>query len=151
MGVNAIDLLVKDHDTVKALLEELTETTPRAEKKRAELLQKIEDEIRVHTQLEEEIFYPAFRDAGKREEATMYFEAMEEHRAVEALILPDLKKTDVSTDQFSGRAKVLKEMIEHHANEEEEDMFPKAKELLSQEELEALGERMLKLKSSLER
>ena len=57
----------------------------------------------------------------------MNFEALEEHRAVDELVLPDLKNTDPASHQFSGRAKVLRELVEHHADEEEEEMFEMAK------------------------
>lgn len=147
--MDAIELLKDDHDKVRALLEELTGTTNRAEKKRVELLDKIRLELEVHTTLEEEIFYPAFRDAGKKDEEEMYFEALEEHRAAGELVLPDLLKTEVTSDQFSGRAKVLKELIEHHVEEEEEDMFPQARKLLGKEQLRELGERMQQRKQEL--
>jgi hemerythrin-like domain-containing protein len=72
----------------------------------------------------------------------MYFEAMEEHRAAGDLVLPDLLRTNPSSEQFSGRAKVLKELVEHHADEEEKEMFPRAKKLLSKDELAELGSRL---------
>src|SRR5690606_30850605 len=97
----------------------------------------------------EEIFYPAFRKAGGAEHARMYFEAVEEHRAAEDLVLPDLLKTDPESECFSGRAKVLKEMVEHHASEEEEEMFPEARESLSSDQLQELGERMAQRKKEL--
>jgi len=149
MAVNAIDLLKKDHEEVRNLLSQLVATTDRAEKGRRELLGKIEQELAAHTKIEEEIFYPAFRDAGGKEERVMYHEAVEEHRAAEDLVLPDLKKTDPTSAQFSGRAKVLKELIEHHIEDEEEEMFPKAKKLLSSEDLQALGEKMAQRKKEL--
>ena len=118
--MDAIKLLKEDHDKVKELLEGLTETTSRAEKKRTELLSKITMELEVHTQIEEEIFYPAFKKAGeKSEDAKMFFEAREEHRAVGELVLPDLNKTAAGSEQFSGRAKVLKELVEHHVERTE--------------------------------
>ncbi|MBA1194619.1 hemerythrin domain-containing protein [Pseudomonas entomophila] len=140
--MNAIELLTNDHKTVKKLLDDLTSTTERAVKKRAELLGKLNYELQLHTQLEEEILYPAFKKAGKKEEATMYYEAKEEHRTVDALVLPDLMKTDTGTVEFSGRAKVMKELLEHHIEEEESEMFPKARELFSDAELETLGQQM---------
>ena len=141
--MNAIELLKSDHEKVRGMLDELADTTHRASKTRTELLQKIALELKVHTTIEEEIFYPAFREAGeKHEDETMFFEAMEEHRAAGELVLPDLLATDVDTDQFGGRAKVLKELIEHHAQEEEKEMFPRARELLGLEALKELGERM---------
>ncbi|HSC82151.1 MAG TPA: hemerythrin domain-containing protein, partial [Pseudomonas sp.] len=105
--MNAIDLLKNDHETVKALLARLEGTTERGVKTRVELLDKIEAELLVHTQLEEQIFYPAYKAAGGKEEAKMDAEAHEEHRTVEALVLPDLKATDPSEIAFAGRAKVL--------------------------------------------
>ena len=120
--MDAIALLKQDHKAVKALLTELADTTNRAQKTRTELLQKIATEIKVHAAIEEEIFYPAFKAAGeKADDGKMFFEALEEHRAAGDLVLPDLLKTDVQSDQFGGRAKVLKELIEHHADEEEKD------------------------------
>ncbi|GGI91910.1 hemerythrin domain-containing protein [Halopseudomonas pertucinogena] len=140
--MNAIELLKQDHEKVKKLLEDISNTTERAFKKRAELLQKIALELQAHTTIEEEIFYPAFREAGERDELKMYHEAKEEHRAVEALVLPDLLATDPGTVEFSGRVKVLKELLEHHIEEEEEEMFTQARELLSEEELTTLGKAM---------
>lgn len=139
---HAIDLLIKDHENVRSLLSKLTETTNRAEKTRTELLAKIELELSAHTAIEEEIFYPAFRDAGGKDYDKLYFEAIEEHRTAEDLVLPDLKKTDVTSDEFAGRAKVLKELVEHHAREEEEEMFKMAAQAMPDEQLEELGQKM---------
>lgn len=147
--MNALELLTEDHDKVRDLLNQLVNTTERAEKKRPELLAKVEKELQVHTQIEEEIFYPAFKKASGKENDKMYHEAQEEHRAVESLVLPDLKKTDPSSAQFAGRAKVLKELIEHHAAEEEEEMFTQAKKTMSKQELETLGKQMQERKKEL--
>lgn len=148
--MDAIALLKQDHKAVKALLTELADTTNRAQKTRTELLRKIATEIKAHTTIEEEIFYPAFKAAGeKADDGKMFFEALEEHRAAGDLVLPDLLKTDVQSDQFGGRAKVLKELIEHHADEEEKEMFPRARELMDKAQLEQLGERMAKRKAEL--
>ena len=148
-----IGLLVEgksDFDAIEALLSELAESTPRAVKKRKELLEKIRVELKAHTSIEEEIFYPAFKEKGSdSDDAKMYFEAMEEHRAAGDLVLPDLLATDADSEKFSGRAKVLKELVKHHADEEEKEMFPRAKKLLSQAELTDLGERMASRKSEL--
>jgi hemerythrin-like domain-containing protein len=141
--MDAIKLLTEDHKTVRAHLDELAETTPRALKTRTELLDKIRVELKAHTTIEEEIFYPAFQSRGtKGDDDKMYFEALEEHRAAGDLVLPDLLSTAVDSEQFSGRAKVLKELVTHHADEEEKEMFPRAKALLSKEELVALGDKM---------
>ena len=70
--MNAIDLLKADHEKVKSILSQLSESTDRAVKKRTELLEKLELEVSIHTQLEEEILYPAYKAAGGKAEAEMY-------------------------------------------------------------------------------
>lgn len=140
--MNAIELLTNDHKLVKKLLEELSATTERAVKKRAELLQRIEQEVRIHTQLEEEILYPAIKQAGGKEEAKMYYEAKEEHRTVDSLVMPDLLETDTGTVEFAGRVKVMKELLEHHIEEEESELFPTARKLLGKDALEEMGQAM---------
>ncbi|HET6432707.1 hemerythrin domain-containing protein [Dyella sp.] len=148
--MDAIALLKKDHDTVEAMLDELAQSSSRAVKKRTELLDKIRVELKAHTTIEEEIFYPAFKAKGDgSDDAKMYFEALEEHRAAGDLVLPDLLATQVDSEKFSGRAKVLKELVQHHADEEEKEMFPRAKKLLSKSELTALGEQMESRKAEL--
>ncbi|WLG94049.1 hemerythrin domain-containing protein [Pseudomonas sp. Z1-14] len=145
--MNAIDLLKADHERVKGILSQLSESTDRAIKKRTELLAKLEMEVSIHTRLEEEILYPAFKQEGGKDEAEMYYEAKEEHRTVDSLVLPDLKNTDPSQPEFAGRVKVVKELLEHHIEEEEEEMFPKAEEILGKAKLEELGNQMEAVKA----
>lgn len=139
--MDAITLLKNDHQKVRQLLSQLTEEE--SADKRQTLLDQIAVELEAHTAIEEEIFYPAFRKAGDQEDdEKMYFEAMEEHRAAGDLVLPDLKGTQPDSEKFGGRAKVLKELIEHHADEEEKEMFPRARKVLGADQLEELGARM---------
>ena len=150
--MNAIELLKQDHGTIKDLLGELADTTPRAIKKRTDLLARIKLALTTHTTIEEEIFYPALRKAGNhKDDDKMYFEALEEHRAAGDLVLPDLLKTEPSSEQFSGRAKVLKELTEHHVEEEETEMFPRAKKLLGKAALDELGEQLAQRKTELKK
>lgn len=142
MAQNAIEMLKTDHQKVRDLFDQLAGTTERAKKTRRDLLGKIEHELVIHTRLEEELFYPAFRDTDGKEHRKMYHEATEEHRAVERMVLPDLKDTDPASEEFAGRLKVLKELVQHHISEEEEQMFPEAEEALGAEQLDELGRRM---------
>ena len=138
---DAIALLKADHRKVEDLFEKFE--SAKGSERKAALAKEICTELMVHATIEEEIFYPAFKDAGKKsDDDKMYFEALEEHRAAGDLVLPDLLKTSPTSEKFSGRAKVLKEMVEHHAGEEEKEMFPRARKLLSKDELRDLGERM---------
>ena len=145
--MNAIDLLLEDHKRVKAILSQLSDSTERALKKRTELLNRLDMEITIHTRLEEEILYPVFKKAGGKEQAVMYHEAKEEHRTVDSLVLPDLKKTAPDSLEFSGRVKVVKELLEHHIEEEETEMFPQARKLLGKAVLEELGKQMEAMKT----
>ncbi|MCY1263168.1 hypothetical protein D9M68_157290 [compost metagenome] len=140
--MNAIELLKQDHVIVKQMLEKLSATTDRAVKTRTELLNRIHDELAIHTEIEEQIFYPAYVQAGGEEEANMFYEAKEEHRTVENLVLPDLLATPPDSVPFAGRVKVLKELLEHHIQEEEKEMFPQAQKLLGKTRLEELGAEM---------
>ncbi|HET9680203.1 MAG TPA: hemerythrin domain-containing protein [Gammaproteobacteria bacterium] len=149
MTTNVLDLLKKDHDRVRGLLKELMATGKQTDTERPELLATIETELKLHTTVEHEIFYPAFNAANGDKNKKMVFEAEEEHRAIEKLILPDVKKTNAADDAYAGRAKVLKELIEHHAKEEEDEMFPRARETLSEDDLVALGEKVQKMKKEL--
>ena len=144
--MNAIELLIQDHETVKKLLEELSATTERAVKKRGELLARIEHELQVHTALEEQILYPAIKQAGGKEEEKMYYEAKEEHRTVDSLVLPDLLQTDTGTVEFAGRVKVMKELLEHHISEEERNIWADVRAHFDAEERAAMNRRFLAAK-----
>jgi hemerythrin superfamily protein len=142
---DAIKLLKADHDKVRELLGQFENATgARREKLRGQ----IEKELKVHTQIEEEIFYPAYLDASKKkDDKKMYFEALEEHHVVD-FVLPQLND-GATNEELQAKAKVLKELVEHHADEEEDEMFPRAKQLLDKAELRALGEQMQLRKETL--
>lgn len=145
----ATALLERDHATVKRLLKELKETTARGLKKRQALLAEIAQEIRIHARIEEELFYPAFHEAAEtHDDEKKFFEAAEEHGLVD-VILPKLEDTDPSSEVFGARAKVLYDLIEHHAEEEEEEMFPRARALIGAAKLRELGLRMEERKREL--
>lgn len=141
-AIDAISFLKKDHKVLRDLLSALEDTTERAAKKRRGILGQLGAAIRAHAKSEEEIFYPAFRKAAKtREDEQKFLEATEEHALVD-VVLPDLEATKATSEVFGAKAKVLKDLIEHHAEEEEEEMFPRAKRLLAKDALAELGERL---------
>jgi len=142
---DAIALLKQDHEKVRTLLGSLEKATGA---RREKLLGQVEQELKIHTTIEEEIFYPAFREAAKKkDDQVMIFEALEEHHVVD-LVLPEAREGD-NADDLEAKAKVLKELVEHHADEEEKDMFPRARKTMDREELRELGERMAARKKEL--
>jgi hemerythrin-like domain-containing protein len=146
---NAITLLRADHKKVRELLRQLEDSPQKAVSRRETLLEEIERQLQIHTKIEEQIFYPAFRAAAeKKGDTKLYYEALEEHHVVD-LVLPEIRKTDAGADEFAAKAKALKDLVEHHADEEEKEMFPRAKKLMDREELRRLGEELAKAKDSL--
>jgi len=141
-------LLKKDHAKVKKLFEAFEESGDRALKLRTSLYEQIREELTIHATIEEEIFYPAVNAARSKDAKKMVAEANEEHALVKQLLaeLGDLEAGDI---QFSAKMKVMKDLVLHHAKEEEKEMFKEAKEDLSEVQLDELGARMAARKEAL--
>ena len=137
--MNAFTLLKQDHQTVADLLEKIDKTTERGTKTREELFTRVKTELDVHAKIEEEIFYPALENEDETRDITL--EAFEEHRLVKQL-LAELESMSKDSEEWTAKFTVLKENIEHHVEEEEGEMFTKARKVLSKEDQEALGERL---------
>ena len=148
--MDAITLLKEDHKMLRDLTSKLADTTERAVEARKTLLARIETILAAHTTIEEELFYPAFIAAADDiESKRMVAEGIEEHRAADRKVIPDLHKLDPSSIQWSGDAKVLKDYIFHHLKEEEEEMFPKVRALIDRRAMRLLGETMSARKEAL--
>jgi iron-sulfur cluster repair protein YtfE (RIC family) len=137
--MNALKLLKQDHDTVAQLLEKIDQTTERALKTREEFFARVKTELDVHAKIEETIFYPALENEEETRDITL--EAFEEHRVVKQL-LSELEKMAKDDEQWTAKFTVLKENVEHHVEEEEDEMFPKVRKVLSNADLETLGARL---------
>jgi hemerythrin superfamily protein len=151
-GKDACDLLDADHKAVKKLFkeyEELTESRSRgAPQKKMELAQQICREVTVHAQIEEEIFYPAVREALK--ETDLIAEAAVEHQTAKELIAQIQEMGTGDPDEmFDAKVKVLGEYIDHHVKEERGEIFPKARAarkldlVAMRDELEARKEELM--------
>jgi len=143
--MDAIAMLKDDHDKVKRLLNELEATTERGVKTRAELFATLKGELTVHEVIEEEIFYPALKGHPRAKDIVL--EGYEEHHVVD-LLMGELEDLDVADENWGAKAMVMKENIEHHIEEEEGEMFPKARQVFDRQELEDLGTRMAERKES---
>ncbi|MDQ6799661.1 MAG: hemerythrin domain-containing protein [Acidobacteriota bacterium] len=141
-GADAISLLKKDHEKVRGLLKRLESAADRGDDRAEALLAQVDREVKIHSQVEEEIFYPAFKKAARsKEDNKLFFEATEEHHVVD-MVMPEVHESEGGDETFAAKTKVLKDLIEHHAEEEEKQMFPKAKKLIAREELQELGRRI---------
>jgi hemerythrin-like domain-containing protein len=142
--MDALTLLKEDHREVKRLLKELEATTERASKTRTELFDRVRRELTVHEVIEEEIFYPTLKTHPKAKEIVL--EGYEEHGVVDTL-MGELEKLPVEDETWGPKAKVMIENIEHHIEEEEGEMFEKARQVFSQKELDELGQSMAERKT----
>jgi hemerythrin-like domain-containing protein len=143
--MNAFTLLKADHKKVAGILEKIDSTTERGVKTREELFLQLKTELDVHARVEETIFYPELEKADETHDITL--EAFEEHRLVKQL-LAELETMDKGDEQWTARFSVLKENVEHHVEEEEGEMFPKARKVLSNEQAEILGTQMEEAKKA---
>ena len=145
--MDALELLKKDHRKVKDLFEEAEGTEDEKEKRK--LFDEIQTELETHARIEETVFYPAME---KREELKdMVLESIEEHKQVKTL-LREMDNLKADSEKFEPKLKVLMENVEHHAEEEEEGkMFPKVRQIFSQQELESLGQELEAAKNKRQR
>lgn len=135
--MNAIDLLTEQHEEADGLIAQLEKADD--EEVKAEIFAELADKLAAHVTIEEKIFYPAVNTARTKAKLE---EAVEEHLAVKRLIA-DLIELDPGDDQFDAKISVMKEQLEHHAHDEEEqELFPKVRKLLDADTLDALGGEM---------
>ncbi len=137
--MNAIMMLERDHAKVKGLLLRLGATTARARVGRRDLFDRIKAELTVHETIEEEIFYPALKEHPRARDIVL--EGIEEHNVVDTL-LGELTNLAPDNEAWGAKAAVMRENVEHHIEEEETEMFAKARRIFDRPELEALGRRM---------
>jgi iron-sulfur cluster repair protein YtfE (RIC family) len=135
--MQATALLKKQHREVKALFGEAKKVKSG---ERHRVLDEITDKLEAHMTIEETIFYPAVRELDTKKTEEMVPEAYEEHHVVK-LVLAELPDVDVEDEQFEAKVTVLSELIEHHVEEEETEMF-KVAEKLGAERLADLGSEM---------
>ena len=142
--MNAITMLEEDHVKMRKLLDELESTTERGLKIRAELFSTIKGELTIHEIIEEEIFYPELKAHPKAKDIVL--EGYEEHHVVDT-VMAELEDLPVDDESWGAKAKVMKENVEHHMEEEEGEMFQKARQVFDRDELDELGTRMERRKT----
>lgn len=138
-ATDAIELLLQDHEEVKAMFEKYEALSDRSVASKRRLALEICLALTKHTAIEEEIFYPAVREAS-RDNEDLVDEAIVEHASAKELI-SQIIAMEPTEDLYDAKVKVLSEQVEHHVEEEETEMLPKARE--AGLDLEALGQEML--------
>lgn len=143
--MDAFELLKKDHERVSNLFKEIESASDQAKN---DLFEQLKSELDIHAQVEETIFYAALKDAPESREITL--EAYEEHNVVKEL-LAELADRSSEDETWDARLTVLKENVEHHVEEEEGELFNKAEDVLTQDQIEQLGNEMQAAKTKNQR
>jgi iron-sulfur cluster repair protein YtfE (RIC family) len=146
--MKATTVLKNDHAKVKGLFREFDQTGERALKAKSRLFEKIKQELEVHTTIEEEIFYPAVRQAQTKRATELVGDAFQEHATVKRL-LGEISKLTPGSGQFESKMSELIKDVREHVKEEEGELFPEAHRQLSSDELDDLGDRMEERKRTL--
>lgn len=136
--IDALELLKEQHDEVEMLIEQIEDSDEPEDKQ--ELFHELADKLAAHSTMEEKLFYPSVMAEDTED---LLIESTEEHLSVKR-ILADMMELDVEDAHFDAKLSVLKEQIRHHARDEEEgELFPKLRKLLSADERAALGNECL--------
>jgi len=141
---DVLALLKADHDLVQGLFDKFDKA--QTDKQKAALAEQICTELTIHAQIEEEIFYPAVRDAI--DEDDLMDEANVEHASVKDLIA-QIMESKPGEDQFDAKVTVLGEYVKHHVEEEQSEMFPKVRK--ADLDLKELGSALSARKAELQR
>jgi len=149
-GTPATELLKSQHDEVRELFRQYDKAGENAHAARKRLIDEASRQLEIHSELEEKIFYPACRELENEDARKMVGESLEEHLIVKRLI-KELRGLGGRDETFESKASVLKENVEHHADEEERDLFPAAEKEFDDARLEELGAQMEALKGRLTR
>ena len=142
--VKAIDLLLKDHRTIKDLFSKFQKSNNDDEK--MEIAAMVFRELKLHSSLEEEIFYPLIE--GRLEVGDLVAEAIDEHQTMAALI-EELETMNIDENDFTGKFIELTESVKHHIDEEETELIPLAEERLDREDIEQLNSEMAERRQTL--
>ena len=143
---DAIKLLKADHEDVAALFEQYEKQKKKNGSQKSDLIEKICSALSVHAEIEEEIFYPAARDALDQAGDDLLDEAEVEHSSIKSLV-EQLQSMMPNDELCDAKVKVLSEYVKHHVKEEEGELFPKVKK--TDLDLEALGMELAERKAEL--
>ncbi len=145
--MDALELLMADHNRVRGLFTRFQAAEGENDAQAARLAAKIFEELEIHTKIEEEIFYPTMTKLND-EIHELVTEGLEEHHVVDGL-MAEVKGLGPADEEWAAKMKVLIENVEHHAEEEEQEMFPKIRQATDNDARAELGQRLEARKAEL--
>jgi hemerythrin superfamily protein len=145
--MDALELLTADHNRVRGLFTRFKAAEGSNDAQAAQLAKMIFTELEVHTKIEEEIFYPAITKLGD-EIHDLVTEGLEEHHVVDSL-MEEVMALTPSDEEWAAKMKVLIENVEHHAEEEEQELFPMVRKATDNDARTELGRQLEARKAAL--
>lgn len=143
MPQELFELLQEDHDKVRSILDDLTETSDSAQRTRESGFKKLKDTLIPHMRAEEQAFYSALQEHAEAREVAL--EALEEHHVAET-VLGELSDMDMHNDRWSAKLQVFQEILEHHIEEEESEVFDAAEEVFDDQQLHEIFKQVKSIK-----
>jgi hemerythrin superfamily protein len=137
--MHALTMLKTDHRKVETLFTAFENAD--GKQKKASIVKQIITELSIHAAVEEQVFYPAVREAMRESDEDMILEALEEHHIVK-WVLSELEKMTPDDERFDAKVKVLCENVTHHVKEEEQELFKKVRKAMNVKKLNELGAAM---------
>lgn len=144
--MNILTALKTDHKELKKILSDIEDTTERAGKTRLALFKKFKEEIVAHARAEEQVVYEKLKGIVDKEDRDTILEGYEEHYLVDKLI-PEIEKLSPTDEVWTAKVTVVKEMLEHHIKEEEDEIFAMVRKEFDPDALEIMADRFEALKA----
>jgi hemerythrin superfamily protein len=149
-GMNALNILKKDHSTVRSLFNKYSRAGKASHEKKLEIFEQMRRELQIHTRAEQEIFYPAIKAMNGTESRKLMTDALNEHKQVDEL-LTQISRLKPSDTNFDESIETLFEYVDHHIEHEEGEIFQFVAENYSEEELSDIGKQIEERKITLGR
>jgi hemerythrin superfamily protein len=141
-AMNIIEMLKQDHQEAAAMMDQI-EAAGEGDPSVMTMFNQLKQALTLHTQIEEQIFYPALQSNDQTEDQIS--ESFEEHQEVKDM-LAEMSGLQAGNDEFMGMMSDLRDAVEHHVEEEEDELFPKAQEILGDSRLQEMGQQMMQMK-----
>lgn len=145
--MNVIELLTQDHETVLELFDQFDNLKEQPEKNKSKLeklYSSLKSEIEMHTSAEEQLFYPELLEEEETHEIVL--KSIKEHQEIKSL-LAELDTEQVGQN-WIARMSIMKENVQHHISDEENELFEKALEIMDEDEIDMIGESIIRLKKA---
>ncbi len=142
MAITIFDAIKKDHEKMKGLFKQIT----RKKQPPDSIFPELQQELDVHLGIEEKMFYPYLREQASTRDVTL--ESLEEHN-VARKELNEVSSISTTDEWFPAKMKVLQELVNHHIEEEETELFKKAKKVIGKQQAEEMAERYAREKQQI--